>query len=204
MQATGGLGQRPAAAAAPRAQLRGPPAAPRAATAGASEAAAAAPAGEPAAEAAERVQARLASCAACGGRGRQACRECDGRGFLKRGGYNRRNPLQLQRVQGSKWTAMSATLGWRHFRVVAQRKLGPHVFLLLQASCEAGAQLWVNAQALRSRGAWAAGWLPMSEIQGLGLEVAGSRGLKCQACAGLGWKPCGACDGAGRAQLIVL
>lgn len=43
---------------------------------------------------------------------------------------------------------MSETLGWRHFRVTQTRKLGrqPHVYLLLQASCDPGAQLWVHAQ----------------------------------------------------------
>lgn len=95
-------------------------------------------------------------------------------------------------------------MGWRHFRVIQQRKLDKHTpFLLLQASCDPSVQIWVNAQTLRDRPAWAAGWLQMSEIQGLGLEVQG-RGLKCQACCGLGYKPCLSCDGTGRAQLIVL
>ncbi|WIA11765.1 hypothetical protein OEZ85_011859 [Tetradesmus obliquus] len=116
----------------------------------------------------------------------------------------KKNPLNMSRIIGSKWTAMQETLGWRHFRVTQQRKLDKHTaFLLLQASCDTSAQLWVNVQTLRDRGVWAAGWLPMSEIQGLGLEVQG-RGLKCQACSGLGFKPCQSCDGTGKPQLIVL
>lgn len=53
---------------------------------------------------------------------------------------------------------METTLGWRHYRCIAVRKAGPRAtFLLLQASCDAGAQLWVNAQNLKDRQRWAAG-----------------------------------------------
>ncbi|KAF6265840.1 hypothetical protein COO60DRAFT_1291937 [Scenedesmus sp. NREL 46B-D3] len=157
-----------------------------------------------AAEAHAAAAQRLSGCLICQSSGRVPCKECDGRGFLKRGGYMKKNPLNMSRITGSKWTAMEETLGWRHFRVIQQRKLDKHTaFLLLQASCDHSAALWVNAQTLRDRGVWAAGWLPMSEIQGLGLEMQG-RGLKCQACSGLGFKPCQSCDGTGKAQLIVL
>lgn len=69
----------------------------------------------------------------------------------------------------SKWTAMESTLGWRHFRVTGVRKSKPppgkgQVFVRLQASCDPAAQLWVNAQVLRDRGRFAAGWLQMSEL----------------------------------------
>ena len=38
---------------------------------------------------------------------------------------------------------MRETLGWRHFRVLQQRKGGGGlVFLLMQASCDPAAQLW--------------------------------------------------------------
>jgi hypothetical protein len=46
---------------------------------------------------------------------------------------------------------METTLGWRHFRCIQVRKAGPGAtFLLLQASCDASAQLWVNAQVGRA------------------------------------------------------
>lgn len=53
---------------------------------------------------------------------------------------------------------METTLGWRHFRVTQLRKAGRGAaFVLLQASCDAGAQLWVNAASLKERRRWAAG-----------------------------------------------
>jgi hypothetical protein len=48
---------------------------------------------------------------------------------------------------------METTLGWRHFRCIQVRKAGPGAtFLLLQASCDASAQLWVNSQVGRLAG----------------------------------------------------
>ncbi|KAL6762399.1 hypothetical protein V8C86DRAFT_1759659, partial [Haematococcus lacustris] len=63
-------------------------------------------------------------------------------------------------------TAMQSTLGWRHFRVMQQRKGGRTtlVFVLMQASCDATAQLWVNRDSLKDRSCWAAGWLQMDEL----------------------------------------
>jgi tryptophan-rich hypothetical protein len=53
---------------------------------------------------------------------------------------------------------METTLGWRHFACIQIRKAGPGAtFLLLQASCDASVQLWVNAQNLKDRQRWAAG-----------------------------------------------
>eukprot|EP00879_Flechtneria_rotunda_P004387 GHRR01004638.1.p1 GENE.GHRR01004638.1~~GHRR01004638.1.p1 ORF type:complete len:307 (+),score=67.44 GHRR01004638.1:157-1077(+) len=147
---------------------------------------------------------RLGGCLGCSGTGRVTCKECEGRGFLRRGGYNKKNPLNMARIRGSKWTAMQETMGWRHFMVLQHRKLDRQVFVLMQASCDHSIQLWVNAQSLRKRSCWAAGWLPMSEVQGLGLELQGTQGLKCQSCAGLGYKVCKTCDGTGRKDLVVL
>jgi tryptophan-rich hypothetical protein len=100
---------------------------------------------------------------------------------------------------------MTDTLGWRHFRVTAVRRLDKHkhnTYLLLQASCDGSAQLWVNALTLRTRSCWAAGWLQMSELL-VDAEGGGvSTGHKCHSCAGLGFKACSACDGRGRADLV--
>lgn len=100
---------------------------------------------------------------------------------------------------------MTDTLGWRHFRVTAVRKLDKHkhtTYLLLQASCDSTAQLWVNALTLRTRSCWAAGWLQMSELLVDAEGVAVSTGHKCHSCAGLGFRACSACDGRGRADLV--
>eukprot|EP00878_Enallax_costatus_P021201 GHUV01022438.1.p1 GENE.GHUV01022438.1~~GHUV01022438.1.p1 ORF type:complete len:174 (+),score=39.90 GHUV01022438.1:236-757(+) len=43
---------------------------------------------------------RLARCPECTGSGRVLCQECEGRGYLKRGGYNKKNPLNMSRLTG--------------------------------------------------------------------------------------------------------
>lgn len=95
---------------------------------------------------------------------------------------------------------MSPTLGWRHFQVVRQKKHDKMVFLLVQASCDAAAQLWVNADNLKDRSLWAAGWLQMSEVRDPELAV----GVPCRSCAGSGLRKCVACEGRGYARLITL
>jgi len=102
---------------------------------------------------------------------------------------------------------MVTTLGWRHFRVIAVRKLDKHkhnTYLLMQASCDSSQQLWVNALTLRNRSCWAAGWLQMSELVVLAEGVAPNTGHKCHSCAGLGYRACSACDGKGHAELVQL
>ena len=67
---------------------------------------------------------------------------------------------------GSKWTAKQPTLGWRHFRVINRKNEGKWVFAELVAACDESVRLWVNAQALKDRDLWAAGWQTLEEIQG--------------------------------------
>lgn len=115
---------------------------------------------------------------------------------------------------GSKWTAMTPTLGWRHFRIIAVRRVSKEPrhnsssFLLLQASCDSSAQLWVNAATVRNRACWAAGWLQLSELSGEtadGMQASvTSSGHTCHLCAGVGFRACPACDGRGRADLVEL
>ncbi|GJP67598.1 hypothetical protein CLOP_g24403 [Closterium sp. NIES-67] len=52
------------------------------------------------------------------------CACCDGLGTLARGGFQKRNPVSVPRIIGSKWTAMERTFGWRHFRVASKRRMG--------------------------------------------------------------------------------
>ena len=66
---------------------------------------------------------------------------------------------------GSKWTAQQKTLGWRHFQVVNRKNEGALVIAELVASCDASARLWINAQQLKNRTLWRAGWTPLSELE---------------------------------------
>lgn len=55
---------------------------------------------------------RLSGCPECSGSGRISCKECEGQGFLKRGGYNKKNPLNMSRITGgtgrSRYTPSTA------------------------------------------------------------------------------------------------
>lgn len=66
---------------------------------------------------------------------------------------------------GSKWTALQPTWGWRHFRVVNRKNEGQWVFAEMVAACDEHVRFWLNAQQLKQRSLWHAGWLPLQEIQ---------------------------------------
>jgi len=93
---------------------------------------------------------------------------------------------------GSKWTARRRTLGWRHFHVSQKRvqSNGEKVCLLV-STCDAGTQLWVPLATLRSREAWAAGWLQKCELEAF-------VGPPCPACGEAGSVPCNLCSRAGQ------
>jgi len=67
---------------------------------------------------------------------------------------------------GSKWTAQQPTLGWRHFQVVDRKNQGKWVFAELVATCDASVRLWINAQVLKQKSLWVAGWQTLEEIRG--------------------------------------
>ena len=67
---------------------------------------------------------------------------------------------------GSKWTAQQPTLGWRHFQVVDRKNQGKWVFAELVATCDASVRLWINAQVLKQKSLWIAGWQTLEEIRG--------------------------------------
>jgi tryptophan-rich hypothetical protein len=62
---------------------------------------------------------------------------------------------------GSKWTAKQKTWGWRHFRVVNRKQEGKWVFAELVAACDESVRFWINAQQLKDRDLWDAGWQPL-------------------------------------------
>ncbi|WP_416666753.1 TIGR02450 family Trp-rich protein [Egbenema bharatensis] len=64
---------------------------------------------------------------------------------------------------GSKWTAQQPVLGWRHFQVVSRKNQGQWVFAELVAACDPAVRFWVNAQQLKKRSLWLAGWQSLQE-----------------------------------------
>ncbi|XP_057835065.1 uncharacterized protein LOC131045501 isoform X2 [Cryptomeria japonica] len=146
-------------------------------------------------------------CRICKGRGKFACDKCDGKGSLGRGGYQKKNPVNLDRIVGSKWTARETTFGWRHFIVYSkQRGSAKDWFLEMVATCDKDTHFWINSKNLKSslhdiggpkfvwqdRERWSMGWLQREEL------VNGSRKSKdaslCKACRGEGMLICTACD----------
>mmetsp|Transcript_17161 Transcript_17161/g.43041 ORF Transcript_17161/g.43041 Transcript_17161/m.43041 type:complete len:256 (-) Transcript_17161:556-1323(-) len=163
----------------------------------------------------EKVQRMVSTgmCSACRGSGRVPCTACNGTGKLSRGGYNKKTTLPKE-IINSKWTAMEDTIGWRHFRVMSQRKAGAQAFLLMQASCDPAAQIWVNRDSLRDRARWAAGWLPMSEVGGRlpdgstpsaqdTAAAVAAASKPCRSCSATGWQVCSSCGASGAALINV-
>jgi tryptophan-rich hypothetical protein len=64
---------------------------------------------------------------------------------------------------GSKWTAQQTVSGWRHFQVVNRQNQGQWVFAELVAACDPTVRFWVNAQQLKKRSLWQAGWQSLQE-----------------------------------------
>jgi tryptophan-rich hypothetical protein len=68
---------------------------------------------------------------------------------------------------GSKWTASQKIDGWRHFRVVNRKNQGQWVFAELVAACDPTVRFWINAQLLKERSLWQAGWQSLQEIESI-------------------------------------
>lgn len=66
---------------------------------------------------------------------------------------------------GSKWTAQQETWGWRHFQVVNRKNQGQWVFAELVAACDPSVRFWMNAQPLKDRSQWQAGWQPLQSLR---------------------------------------
>lgn len=89
---------------------------------------------------------------------------------------------------------MAETVGWRHFRVKQLQKKGKGMaFVLMQASCDPSAQLWVNRDALRDRTLWAAGWVQMALVKDPQAMTQLGKGAPCRACRGTGQVACKQC-----------
>lgn len=65
---------------------------------------------------------------------------------------------------GSKWTAQQRTMGWRHFQVKNRKNEGKLIFAELVASCDPAVRFWINANVLKNRQLWQAGWQTLEQI----------------------------------------
>ena len=78
-----------------------------------------------------------------------------------------KKPKQQRRfphLVGSKWTARQQTWGWRHFQAIARHDEGRLVFAEMVASCDPTARFWLNADQLKDRTLWEAGWKTLAEM----------------------------------------
>ena len=91
------------------------------------------------------------------GGGLVQCSDCDGGGLLKRGGYQRSNPVSMASILQSKWTSGEDTFGWRHFVVLNKRRDKGHWFVEMQSTCEPTVRFWINSANLKDRGRWTCG-----------------------------------------------
>lgn len=131
------------------------------------------------------------SCFWCLGNEKMPCIDCGAKGYAKNRNHHRNNPVNLQMVVGSKWTAMERIFGWRHFECKQKMKISKRTYLLLVATCDDTARLWIHADILKSRDVWAAGWLQKSELVHL---LEGYEELHvCETCRGSQYVPCRFC-----------
>lgn len=132
------------------------------------------------------------NCFWCHGAEVISCMECGGTGYTKNKNHHTHNPVNMQLIVGSKWTAMERVFGWRHFECKQKMNIAKRSYLLLVATCDDSARLWLHADILKSRNLWAAGWLQKSELVRL-LEE-NERQHTCQACHGAQHVPCNYCS----------
>ncbi|CAM6112074.1 unnamed protein product [Calypogeia fissa] len=129
-------------------------------------------------------------CRFCKGQGEVICDICDGKGKFNRGGYHKKNPVSVERIIGSKWTAMEAFFGWRYFQIQSKRRGSrKEWFVEMVATCDETGRYWMNVQNLKDRERWSMGWLQKVEILEAQNKDTASN-LVCKACKGKGQQPC--------------
>ena len=130
-------------------------------------------------------------CFWCSGTSTTVCSTCGAVGSVPQVSGQSRNVISLQHVINSKWTAMERTFGWRHFHCIQKVKIQSTTFVLLVATCDENAKLWVHIDILKSKSLWAPGWLQKSELHALLSEKNASN--VCETCQGTGATQCTYC-----------
>ena len=143
----------------------------------------------------------LSICDECAGRGIVRCNVCEGKGVTRATGQRKRNALNVDRVNGSRWTAVETRAGHRHYIVSEIRgsRKNKNLQLCMTNSCgpeENRVHLWITEEEIRSKSQWRMGWVTMAEIvmadKGPLIDAKtcfrckGGRTLKCIECDGMG------------------
>ncbi len=150
-----------------------------------------------------RLNRPLSVCETCQGRGVVRCNVCDGRGVIRATGHRKRNALNINRVNGSRWTAVVIRSGHRHYVVSEIRgsRKKKNLELRMSNSCgpeEKRVHLWVSEDEIRNKDCWRMGWVTLEEIlmadkgplidAKVCFRCKGERILKCFECDGTGMK----------------
>jgi len=80
---------------------------------------------------------------------------------MKKGHEKKR---KFPHLLASKWTAVQAVLGWRHFIVCNRQDRHGIIFAELQSVCHPETRIWVNAQTLKNRDVWQPGWQEIPSV----------------------------------------
>jgi hypothetical protein len=153
------------------------------------------------------------------GTARIACPSCAGSGVLPPGGYRATNPVIMNKIVGTTWTAAERTLGRTHFRAADKRRAANVVvesrgeeeeeeapppsssssskawFVLMVSACDPSIRLWIEARALKDRARWTPGWVTVADIVSRRAEDAEERGGKQRRPRGVGTRVGAACKG---------
>lgn len=144
----------------------------------------------------------MSICDDCAGRGVVRCNVCEGRGVTRATGQRKRNALNIERINGSRWTAVETRLGHRHYVVSQVRgsRKKQNFELCMTNSCgpeETRVNIWITEEEIRDKFQWRMGWVTLEEI--IMAEKGPLLDMKtCFLCKGKCVVKCAECDGLGK------
>eukprot|EP00884_Botryococcus_braunii_P018979 jgi/Botrbrau1/5765/Bobra.0134s0033.1 len=136
---------------------------------------------------------KCTKCRLCNGSSLVSCQQCEGCGILRRGGYHQKNPVNLAKILGTKWTARHPTLGRTHFHAAEKKACAGETYILMTGSCDDSVKIWINVVNLKDRDRWSAGWLERTERARVAIGTS-----DCKACKGTGQRDCPLCTRGGQ------
>lgn len=145
----------------------------------------------------------LTICDTCNGRGAVRCNVCEGRGVTRATGQRKRNQMNINRINGSRWTSVEIRSGHRHYVCSEARgsRKKKNLELRMTNSCgpeEKRVNLWITENEIRNKMEWRMGWVTLEEIRMADkgplidaktcFRCKGEQILKCIECDGMGKK----------------